>query len=186
MIHQEIALLKELKEIKPWTGGYQTKKEKFEWLLNELCLMHKLETPKLIVPKNPKQFKWTQEYCGDCAYGSKYEGRIRIRNFSVIILLHEFKHWIDFHNPELKWQSKKDRDKRDYDAYYYSARRFYEVWPERIKMLSEFIENNIFETKSVQSKIRKMKNRYLATDTNFKLKAETCAVIDIVLGEVWC
>lgn len=186
MIDQELELLKELKQKSPWTGEYQSKKEKFIWLLTELCNIHNMDVPKLVIPKYPNQFEWTKKYCGDCAFRYRHKGKIRIKNFSVITLLHEFKHWIDFHNSKLKWKTKKEKEKREYDAYYYSTRRFYAVWPERIKTLSEFVENNIFETKTAQLRMRQMKEKYQDTDVDYKLRAETRAIIDIVLGEVWC
>ena len=184
MIQQEIVILKQLKKKRPWSGGYEVKKEKFTWFLEELCKLHELEIPKLIIHRSEKQFKWAKKYCGDCTLEGK-KGQIRIKNFSIITLLHEFKHWKDFHDPELKF-NKKEEKKREYDAYYYSTRRFYAVWPERIKMLSEFIENKIFKTKSIQTRIRKMKNKYKEIDMDYILKAETCAIIDIILGEFLC
>lgn len=184
MIHQEIALLKELKKNNPWSGGYKAKKKKFKWLLTELCLIHNLKVPKLIIPQYPQKLKWTKKICGDCSRKT-----IRINNFSVLTLLHEFKHWIDFHNPNLEWKQKKEKEKREYDAYYYSTRRFYEIWPERINMLSEFynlIDNDTEKSIIAIDKIRKMKYQYQKTNIDYKLRAETCAIIDIILKEVWC
>ncbi len=179
MIYKEIHLLKKFKKKYPWTGGYKIKKNKFKWFLNELCAIYNIKTPKLIIPQYPNKLKWTKKIHGDC---SKY--RIRINNFSIITLLHEFKHWVDFHNSQLKWQ-KEELQQREYDAYYYSARMFYTVWPERIKMISELntlIDNN--DSNVIINKIRELKKEYKKTNINYKSHAEICAIIDIIIKEV--
>lgn len=172
MINQEIYLLEEFKEKKPWSGNFYKKKSKFNWLLTNLCYIHTLPCPKLIIPKNPHLYKWTKNIDGDCWF---FEQKIRIKNFSVITLLHEFKHWVDLWSNK-KFKPKENKEKREWEAIYYSISRFYKVWPERINYLKElsfsFSKNNICLDNFI--------NKYNIYDNDPNMKA----ILDIVAGKI--
>ena len=129
---RELEILNDFKKDKPWSGNYTYKFPKFNDLLCDLCQLYKIENPTLIIPKN-KKFKWIKTRDGDFWFKQK---KLRMKNFSVITLLHEFKHWIDYNNNR-SWKTKKDKQKREYEATYYSTFLFYRTWTERLKHLQE-------------------------------------------------
>lgn len=160
MFTQEISLLKDLKQKHPWSGSYMVKKAKFKYLLNGLCEIHGVDAPRLLIPKDKEQYEWTKKVYGDCWCQL---GKIRVRNFSVITLLHEFRHWLDYNTAGLK--RKKASEWR---ANYYSTYRFYYVWPERIKLLNE-----LFTEKELSLK-----------PENYKTDAYIQAMEDLVRGDL--
>ncbi len=129
IIEDEIYLLKKIKKNNPFDGNEHSKYNKFEKLLVGLCEIHKIGVPEFVINKNlPKGV------CGDCRFESP---RIRLKRFSVVTLLHEFKHWVDYSK---KLNFDQELDDREWDAIYYSNILFYAVWPERIKNLKEVKE----------------------------------------------
>jgi hypothetical protein len=158
---QEIKLLKYIKSKKPWYGSYSSKKAKFTFLLDNLCELHCLDKIKLLIPEDRRQHEWSRRYYGDCCPKIR---RIRIRNFSIITLLHEFKHWLDYNTTGLFHNNKID----EWRANYYSTYRFYYVWPEKIDLLNEmFTEQNI----SVYAE-------------NYKVDVYLQAIEDLVQGKI--
>ena len=131
---QELQLLSSFKKQNPWAGTYEIKYHKFHTFLVNLCDIYQINCPKFLVPKN-KNLKWMKDRHGDCRISPP---RIRIKYFSVIDLLHEFKHLIDSSNKDFH----KDLNKREWDAIYYSNLLFYITWPERIKKINEIVSMN--------------------------------------------
>ncbi len=178
IIQEEIEILKKFKQQSPWNGNYYNKKRKFKEFLIKLCELHEVEVPKFLIPKNQYKFKWAQQRFGDCNYRLK---TIRIKNFSIITLLHEFRHWVDFQkSPELR--SKKQEHVMEWRASYYSNRLFYTVWPERIKIFKKLIKNQGIIKNS--AKLKRLRKAY-KNNKSFTLdvRAGTCALIDTLLNE---
>jgi hypothetical protein len=153
MFKQEISLLKDFKKVGPWSGSYDQKKSKFSRLLDDFCKMHGVQKVELLFSKDLESYGecWTEE------------GKIWLRNFSALTLLHEFKHWLDYSSSDLK------NDKVDeWRANYYSTYRFYYVWPERIKLLSE-----LFKEKAVN-----------VEPEDYRVNANLLAMEDLVKGTV--
>ena len=166
MLKQEIELLKTFKENHPWRGDYNAKKKKFICLLNELCKLHNLESPKLLIPKKRGRFQWCKSRHGDCWLKDK---KIRLRNFSIITLLHELKHWTEFNqNKNFK---KLTRKEREWSAIYYSTSRFYSVWPERITHLEELRDN-----------IKRVHHQEIKE--NYKENPHLSALVGIILNDI--
>lgn len=109
-INQAIELTREFIKQKPYRGTYSEKYAKFVWYLEGLCEIYSYRpVPKLIVPKRPS--KYLMEHYGFVRiynrksrlsiliYKIKRLLRIRefiaMRKFSIITLLHEFKHLLD-------------------------------------------------------------------------------------------
>ena len=176
VIKEEIEILNNFKKKHPWSGTYCQKKIKFKKLLTELCELHDVEVPKLLIPS--KKFEWTKKRHGDCTYQSK---KIRIRNFSVITLLHEFRHWLDFCKFPTLIQ-RKEKKKVEWRANYYSSRLFYTVWPERIKIFKRLAKNNQLIKNS--TKLKRLRISY-KNNANLKIssRAGMCALVDVLLDE---
>ena len=173
IMQEEIEILRNFKKKHPWSGDYYQKKKKFKKFLKQLCELHQVEVPKLLVPQ--KKFKWTKNRHGDCIYKLK---KIRIRNFSILTLLHEFRHWTDLCQfPELR--SRKKKKEVEWRANYYSNRLFYTVWPERIKIFKRLVDNNDLIKNS--AKLKRLRKAY-KNDTSLKssVRAGMCALIDVL------
>lgn len=159
--NKEFDILLQFKKMKPWNGDYFTKYEKFKWLLDKLCLAYNLsyDIPKLKIMND--------KYSDENGYGNfNFEKNIiELNNFSVITLLHEFKHFLDYKN-NIKYNDDLDRENA---ADYYCYFNFYYIWPERIEKLQEIL--NI------------KKNNNLKLDLNLSFSnnnIETKAICDII------
>lgn len=170
-LEKEIYLLNKIKQIDPWKGDYEYKYNNFKWILKNLCNLYFLPIPKLIIPKNPNKYKWTKKIDGDCWY---YQLKIRLKNFSIITLLHEFKHWYDLFDNK-KFKPKTNKEKREWEAIYYSITRFYTVWPERIQHLQE-IKNKIISENINLSEIS-------FNNFNYSIDPNQQAIYDILLNK---
>lgn len=163
----ELARLRDFKESNPWSGTYDQKKEKFKDLMTSFCEIHKVESPKLIVPRS-----WKHKRHGDCWFKQQ---KIRMRNFSVLTLLHEFKHWSDFCQG-MPFETDQDLLEREWEAKYYSTSRFYSVWPERVQGLQELIDD-VQDSDLSKFKTSSVSDRY-------KYDPHLVAIVNVVRGKI--
>jgi len=146
ILQQDIEIIEVFKRCSPWSGTFERKREKFLTLLNNLCMVRSIEIPKLLIHRDHKRFKWARANDGDCWFNQK---KIRIRRFSVLTLLHEFKHWNDMKGG--KSFNGPCKKQREWEAVYYSTYLFYRVWPERLKHLSDLMTMRVENIKLSES-----------------------------------
>lgn len=104
----------------PWSGSREELQERFQMLLDWLCDAYGVPRLRLVVRSTPML-----ERC--LGYYSPAGRLVAMRKFSIITLLHEFRHHLD--------HVQGRPSPNSVELYRWASEAFFEVWPERRSML---------------------------------------------------
>lgn len=116
----------------PYKGSFDEKMSKYKAFLSVLSHYYGVSTPKLYVT-DPSKRKTPFDFVLDLVKGMYYHGKISIRKFSVISLLHEFRHYLQERCQNIIRVSQDNEE----DANAWSHHVFKQSWGERYVFLFE-------------------------------------------------
>lgn len=170
MIEKELPIFFDFKGSKPFSGNFIQKYSKFEKLVHDLCSLYEIESPVLKIDLRSKKGKKSKTD-GFIKFSEK---TVRIKGFSIMTLLHEIKHWIDFQLGYL-WDDLKENKKKEWAAIYYSTFRYYKMWPEKLKCLQEI--QNLSSRKNVS---------IFFDEDEYSSDPHALAIVHLALGNKKC
>lgn len=122
-----VCIVRNFKKTRPYTGGREEQMWKFEEFLKILSGIYGLEPPKLYVTDPSKTRTRFDEYIDE--HLGCYQDiacRIAMRKFSVLTVLHEFRHFLQYR--WRKWVDKCLSDDVEKDATIWSETLFQMVF----------------------------------------------------------